>query len=82
MKPFGYYVSYYTALGNEVVQEGAVESIVTLDLPMGTTYNLIAIPTDNVGNQPQIAAILSHHVVEAYFPETECKKIQRICQYV
>ena len=78
MQPFGYFMSYSIAAGNEVVQEGAIDSIVTLDLPMGTTYNLIAIPTDNVGNQPQIAAIVSHHVVEVYFPELECKKFKLI----
>ncbi|XP_072028717.1 uncharacterized protein [Amphiura filiformis] len=69
--------------GNEIIKDGIIDSVVTLDLTMGMSYKLIAIPTDNVGNAPPIAALLSHSVVEAFFPEIEfsCEMVNNCSGY-
>ncbi|XP_033106419.1 uncharacterized protein LOC117108507 [Anneissia japonica] len=41
-----------TENGREILVEGTTDTTVTLNVPVGVTYNIIAIPRDNVGNSP------------------------------
>ena len=48
-----------------------IDSIVTLDLPMGMMYNISAVATDNVGNTPSSSMTPDGSSIEVYFPEVQ-----------
>ena len=70
------YLSTISDTGRDIVIESVYDNIVTLDLPMGKTHNLVAVATDNVGNTPKVSdANFEKSIVEIYFPEIEGRPI-------
>ena len=59
--------------GREIVEDGVIETTITLDLPIGRTYNIVAIATDNVGNTAPSQDVPPSDFYEIVYPEITCK---------
>ncbi|XP_071964990.1 uncharacterized protein [Antedon mediterranea] len=65
------FVDIYTDTDGEpeLLVEGTTDTTVTLDVPIGVTYNIIAIPRDNVGNYPTYSELQEENrIISVDFP--------------